>query len=46
MLADRRQAWDMKPDGAYEQRQPLNGDDRGTHATLMHLTRQRHSIAT
>jgi polyphosphate kinase len=39
LLRDRRQAWDMKPDGTYEQRKPAPGEDgpeaRGTHAVLM-----------
>src|SRR5262249_50133530 len=44
MLNDRRQAWDMRPDGSYVQRKPeLDGDGPsiGTHATLLELTRQR-----
>jgi polyphosphate kinase len=43
MLNDRRQAWDMRPDGSYVQRMP--GDDPatqlGTQQTLMNLTKQR-----
>jgi polyphosphate kinase len=39
LIRDRRQAWDMKPDGSYEQRKPAPGEDgpeaRGTHAALM-----------
>jgi polyphosphate kinase len=41
MLRDRRQAWDMQPDGTYVQRQPDNADTPGTHQILMDLTRQR-----
>lgn len=36
MLADRRQAWEMQPDGSYVQRTPGPGEDaRGTHAVLV-----------
>jgi polyphosphate kinase len=47
MLADQRQAWDMKPDGSYVQRRPP-ADSRapeslGTHQLLMDLTRRRAS---
>jgi polyphosphate kinase len=44
MLSDRRQAWDMRPDGSYEQRQPDPGNPAsalGTQQRLMDLTRQR-----
>jgi polyphosphate kinase len=35
-LKDKRQAWDMQPDGTYIQRQPTNEDEKlGTHAHLM-----------
>jgi polyphosphate kinase len=50
MLHDRRQAWDLGPDGSYVQRTPAAGDDKpgpetqGTHATLMELTRQRTEL--
>ena len=43
MLADRRQAWDMHPDGSYTQRQPDPDDPAralGTHEALMRLTRE------
>ena len=46
MLADRRQAWDMQPDGTYIQRQP--NDDQtdpanlGTHRLMMDRTRNRN----
>ena len=44
MLNDNRQAWDMRPDGSYTQRKPADGEaERGTHATLMALARQRTS---
>ena len=42
MLADRRQCWDMHPDGTYTQRQPEQPDEAGavgTHRTLMDQTR-------
>jgi len=42
MTADNRQAWDMQSDGTYIQRRPAEGTpERGTHQTLMALTRQR-----
>ncbi len=43
MLADRRQAWDMQPDGIYVQRQPDPDDPDsaiGTHQRLMQLARK------
>jgi polyphosphate kinase len=44
MLQDQRQAWDMRPDGTYVQRQP-EGDAGpaavGTHQALQDLTRRR-----
>jgi len=43
MLADRRQAWDMQPDGSYVQRQPDPDHPEtqlGTQGTLMRLARQ------
>jgi len=33
-LADERQAWDLGPDGAWVQRQPLTDDDKGSHRVL------------
>ncbi len=42
MLADQRQAWDMRPDGTYVQRQPRDLNSAGsvgTHRTLMDQTR-------
>ena len=47
MLHDRRQAWDLRPDGSYVQRRPVEVDGKpgpetqGTQATFMELTRQR-----
>lgn len=39
---DRRQAWDLKPDGTYVQRRPEGPEsDPGAHQRLMALTRQR-----
>lgn len=34
MLADHRQAWELRPDGSWFQLQPT-GDEPGTHATLL-----------
>jgi len=47
-LADRRQAWVMRPDGGYEQLLPAEGDNgaaaRGTHEWFMELaTRRSHA---
>ncbi|MDX2193901.1 MAG: polyphosphate kinase 1 [Gemmatimonadales bacterium] len=40
MWADNRQAWELGPDGTYEQRRPRDGDpERGTHRQLMELAR-------
>jgi polyphosphate kinase len=47
MLHDRRQAWDLRPDGSYVQRTPTTEDGKlgpetqGTHATFMEVMRQR-----
>jgi polyphosphate kinase len=43
MRQDRRQAWDLRPDGTYAQRMPDPADAgaAGTHQTLQNLTRQR-----
>ncbi len=36
MLADNRQAWEMRPDGSYVQRHPAPGEpERGTHRILI-----------
>ncbi len=47
-LADRRSAWQMQPDGAYEQLFPDDDDDgaaaQGTHATMMRLALARHGV--
>ncbi|MCC7145738.1 MAG: polyphosphate kinase 1 [Phycisphaeraceae bacterium] len=43
MLADRRQTWDMLPDGCYAQRQPDGADATaacGTHQALMDVARR------
>jgi polyphosphate kinase len=56
MLHDRRQAWDMQPDGSYVQRQPPASADPaagipakaellGTHQVLMDLARSRVAAA-
>ena len=34
-LADNRQAWELRPDGSYEQRTPGDGVERGTHRVLL-----------
>jgi polyphosphate kinase len=50
MLHDRRQAWDLRPDGSYVQRTPAEGDGQpgpetqGTHATFMDLMRKRTEL--
>jgi len=38
LQGDRRQAWEMKSDGSYEQRKP-GPNDLGTHQTFMNLAR-------
>jgi polyphosphate kinase len=47
MLHDHRQAWDMRPDGTYVQRRPVESatgpEAVGTQQTLMELTRRRHA---
>ena len=43
MLADRRQAWDMQPDGSYVQRQPEDDESDsalGSHEATMQATRR------
>jgi polyphosphate kinase len=56
MLHDRRQAWDMQPDGSYVQRQPpvtadpaggitAKAELLGTHQVLMDLARSRVAAA-
>ena len=42
VLQDRRQGWDMKPDGTYVQRIPDDPEKQvGTHQTLMDIARPR-----
>jgi polyphosphate kinase len=46
-LADRRNAWEMQPDGSYVQRRPDPDDAtgaEGTHATMMRLALARHAV--
>ena len=47
-LRDRREAWVLEPDGRYEQLQAKEGatgpEGRGTHQTLMDLTRARADV--
>ncbi len=45
MLHDRRQAWDLHPDGSYVQRSPASAKDLGTHQSLINLYRQRSVVA-
>ncbi|HOX45408.1 MAG TPA: polyphosphate kinase 1 [Myxococcota bacterium] len=43
MLQDHRSAWDMRPDGSYQQRKPAEGGGPGaigTHAALMERARR------
>lgn len=45
MLHDRRQGWDMKPDGSYVQRTPDDPEKQvGTHQTLMDIARPRTAM--
>ncbi len=42
LLGDNRQAWFLRPDGTYVQRQMIEGEtERGTHEVLMQKTIQR-----
>ncbi len=42
ILNDRRQVWDLQPDGSYVQRTPRTPEEEiGTHRILMDLARQR-----
>jgi polyphosphate kinase len=46
-LADRRNAWQLQPDGSYVQLLPDSDDGpgaEGTHATLMRLALARHTV--
>jgi polyphosphate kinase len=46
-LTDRRNAWEMQPDGSYVQLHPdyeNGGSQEGTHATLMRLALARHGL--
>jgi polyphosphate kinase len=47
-LADRRNAWEMQPDGSYLQLLPREGDDgpaaEGTHAAMIRLALARHAV--
>jgi polyphosphate kinase len=46
MLTDNRQAWELRADGTWVQRHPVEGEpDRGTHQRLMELTKQRSQRA-
>ncbi|MEL6139144.1 MAG: RNA degradosome polyphosphate kinase, partial [Cyanobacteria bacterium J06628_6] len=42
-LDDNRQAWEMQPDGTYQQRRPAEGDPvRSTHQVLMAQAKRQH----
>jgi polyphosphate kinase len=46
-LHDRRNAWQMQPDGSYLRLTPEEGDPEGaegTHETMMHLALSRHAV--
>jgi polyphosphate kinase len=46
-LADRRNAWEMRPDGSYVQQHPDSDDgpgSEGTHTTMMQLALARHAV--
>jgi polyphosphate kinase len=46
-LADRRNAWELQPDGSYVQLFPEAGDElgaEGTHSTMMRLALARHAV--
>jgi polyphosphate kinase len=45
-LNDRRNAWDMQPDGSYVQRQPGNGVEGGSQQALIATAEARHHEAT
>jgi polyphosphate kinase len=46
-LADRRSAWDMRPDGSYEQRRPESDDDRrSSQSEMIRWAEDRHREAT
>ncbi len=46
MWRDNRQAWELRPEGTYEQRRPSNAaDERGTHRLLMEMAREAASRA-
>ena len=43
-LADQRSAWEMRSDGSYIQRVPLNeGEERGSQQQLIDLATKRHT---
>lgn len=47
VLNDRRQAWDMLPDGTYRQRQPAGPDEeKGTQEQLMQIARSAATVDT
>src|SRR5262249_33730352 len=46
-LADRRNAWELQPDGSYRQLEPDSDTgigSAGTHATMMQLALARHGL--
>jgi polyphosphate kinase len=46
LLNDRRQAWELRPDGSYVRRVPTPPDLAGTHQQLIDLTRARNATMT
>lgn len=38
LMSDNRQAWYQNPDGSYIQKNPNDGEDKGTHETMMNKT--------
>ncbi|MCL7972282.1 MAG: RNA degradosome polyphosphate kinase, partial [marine benthic group bacterium] len=46
-LGDRRSAWEMRPDGSYEQRRPVDdGNRRSSQSELIRWAEDRHREAT
>ncbi len=45
-LTDRRNAWELQPDGSYRQLSPVedSAGSEGTHATMMRLALARHGL--
>lgn len=45
-LADERSGWEMRPDGAYERRGPVDSDAPGTHEQTIDWAQERYRDAT